>query len=52
MHKTFTQRLSWTSLGKRDEIVKENGKNNEDGWTWSVKAREGRIPVPTRKIRK
>ena len=38
MYKTFTQRLSITKLGKRDEIVKENGKNNEDGWKWSVQA--------------
>jgi hypothetical protein len=52
MYKTFTQRLSITKLGKRDEIVKENGSNNDDGWTYTVKASEGRVPVPTRKKRK
>lgn len=52
MHKTFTQRLSITKLGKRDDIVKENGRNNDDGWGNSVKVGAGRVPLPTRKMRK
>jgi hypothetical protein len=49
MYKTFTQRLSITKLGKRDDIVKEYGKNNKDGWTFTVKPDEGRFPVLTLK---
>jgi len=51
MYKTFTQRLSITKLGKRDDIVKEKGKNNDDGWDWTIVA-QARVPVPTRKKRK
>jgi hypothetical protein len=49
MYKTFTERLSITKLGKRDEIVKEKGLNNKDGWGWSVQVGSVRVPAPTRK---
>lgn len=52
MYKTFTQRLSITKLGKRDEIVKEKGNNNEDGWRWSILADNNRLPAPARQKRK
>jgi hypothetical protein len=52
MHKTFTQCLSIIRLGKRDEIVREKGSNNDDGWGYTILPDNDRIPVPTRKKRK
>lgn len=43
--------MSVKSLGKLDALVREGGKNNDDGWGWSTRAGDELRPtLPTRRL--
>ncbi len=49
MQQPLRQPLPLRRLGKLDDLVRENGKNQDDGWNWSVKAGNDRVPSSPRK---
>ena len=52
MQQTHALQLSIRKLGKLDDLVREKGKNNKDGWDYTVQPDDERVSLPPRKPNK
>ncbi len=46
MHNSSLQQVFVKRLGKLDDLVREGGRNNKDGWGYSPKPDNARVPPP------